>query len=47
MELFKRETEAGLTDYRMSIVFLGVLGVIGLIAVILWVKETGPRVKGR
>jgi len=47
MELFKRETEAGLTDYRMSIVFLGVLGVLGLIAVILWVKETGPRIRGR
>jgi len=47
MELFKQETEAGLTDYRLSIVFLGVLGVLGLIAVILWVKETGPRTRGR
>lgn len=47
MELFKREAEAGVTDYRLSIVFLGVLGVIGLIAVILWVSETGPRIRGR
>ena len=47
MELFKRETEAGLTDYRMSIVFLGVLGVLGLITIILWVKETGPRSRGQ
>jgi Na+/melibiose symporter-like transporter len=47
MELFKREAEAGTTDYRLSIVFLGILGVLGLIAVILWVKETGPRARNR
>jgi MFS family permease len=45
MELFKREAAAGATDYRLSIVFLGVLGVLGLIAVILWVRETGPRTR--
>lgn len=45
MELFKRETEAGVTDYRLSLVFLGVLGILGLIAVVIWVKETGPRAK--
>jgi MFS family permease len=47
MELFKRQTEAGVTDYRLSIVFLGVLGVFGLIAVIIWVRETGPRSRTR
>lgn len=46
MELFKKEAAVG-TDYRMSIVFLVMLGIIGLIAVILWVKETGPRTRKR
>jgi MFS family permease len=44
MEGLKRGT-ADNPDYRISIVFLVVLAFIGLIAVILWVKETGPRIK--
>ena len=41
MELLARET-AGVADYRLSLVFLAVLGAIALAVVVFRVKETGP-----
>ena len=43
MELLARET-GGVPDYRLSLIFLSVLGAIALAVVLLGVKETGsPR----
>jgi MFS family permease len=42
MEAFKKTT-GGLPDYRWGLVFLSVLGLAALLAVIFFVKETGPR----
>jgi MFS family permease len=42
MEAFKKTTN-GLVDYRWGLVFLTALGVAALLAVIFFVKETGPR----
>jgi len=46
MELLKRGTSE-VPDYRLSIVLLLALGIVGLVAVIFWVKETGPRIRGK
>lgn len=40
-ELPARET-AGVADYRLSLVFLAVLGAIALAVVVFGVNETGP-----
>jgi fucose permease len=47
MELLKTETAAGVPDYRWSIIFLMALGVVAIAVVLIWVKETGPRVRDR
>lgn len=44
MELLARET-AGVADYRLSLVFLAVLGAIALAVTVFRVKETGPGAK--
>jgi hypothetical protein len=33
-------------DYRWAIVMFMVLGVVALLGVVFWVKETGPRGRG-
>jgi MFS family permease len=45
MALFKTGT-AERPDYRISVIFMAAVGLIALLAVILWVRETGPRKKG-
>ena len=45
MELFSKKKPLGVIDYRWSLVMLTVLGLIGLVVIILWVKETGPQKK--
>ena len=45
MELFAKKKPLGVIDYRWSLVMLTVLGFIGLVVIILWVKETGPKKK--
>ncbi|MDD3718493.1 MAG: MFS transporter [Actinomycetota bacterium] len=47
MEVFKTETAAGVPDYRWAIIFLMALGALAIGVVIIWVKETGPKAKGR
>lgn len=44
MELLKRGT-AEVPDYRLSIVLLLALAAVGIVAVIFWVRETGPRAR--
>ena len=43
MELFAKKKAAGIIDYRWSLVMLVVLGLIGLLVIIFWVRETGPK----
>ncbi len=43
MEAFKKTTR-GDVDYRWGLVFLAALGAAALMAVIFFVKETGPRI---
>jgi len=42
MEVFKK-TPLVKVDYRLGLIFLAVLGLAALLAVIFFVKETGPR----
>jgi MFS family permease len=43
MEAFGVKKPAGIVDYRMGLVFLSALGLAALLAVVFFVKETGPR----
>lgn len=43
MEAFGIEKGAGVVDYRWALVFLAALGVVAVAAVMVFVKETGPK----
>jgi len=45
MEVLANKKTASIVDYRWSLLMLTVLGLIGLVVIILWVKETGPKKK--
>lgn len=45
MEAFRRETAAGVPDYRWAVLFLVALAFAAVAVVVAGVKETGPRIK--
>jgi MFS family permease len=46
MEVVAIKKTAEVIDYRWAIVMFMVLGVVALLGVVFWVKETGPRGRG-
>jgi len=45
MEPLAKKMPLGIIDYRWSLVMLAALGFIGLLVIIFWVRETGPKKK--
>ena len=43
MEILSKKKPGGIVDYRWAILMLAVLGLLGLLVIIFWVKETGPK----
>jgi MFS family permease len=43
MEILSKKKPGGIVDYRWAILMLAVLGLLGLLVIIFWIKETGPK----